>query len=78
MAINLFTKTYQAHHDAASSSRTHRIDTARDTTDIPGFAICEQDDNRAEAFLRDLRNRGGSELANRVERVSDGSGCADI
>lgn len=57
MAINLFTKTYIANQD---------------TSDRPSFLVCEQDDARAEAFLRELRERGGAELAGRVNRVESG------
>jgi hypothetical protein len=60
MALNLFTKTFLAHQQSSSSD------------DIPGFLICENDDRRALAFLEDLRQKGGSELANCVQRVGSG------
>ena len=62
MAFNLFSKTYAAHQVEGSSSRNPP----------PSFIICEQDDARAEAFLEDLRNRAGAELARRIERVGNG------
>lgn len=58
MAINLFTKTHLAYLSASTPS--------------PSFLICEQDDKRAAAFLRDLREKGGVELSQRVERVGNG------
>jgi 3-hydroxyisobutyrate dehydrogenase len=61
MAINLFTKTLIAHQTSNSSDVT------------PTFAICEQDDSRAEAFVRDLREKGGIEFAQSVERVENGA-----
>ena len=60
MALNLFTKTFLGHQQSSSND------------DIPSFLICENDDRRALAFLEDLRQKGGSELANTVERVGSG------
>lgn len=57
MAINLFTKTYLAENIAQQR---------------PSFLICEQDDSRAEAFMRDLREKSGAELARVVQRVGSG------
>ncbi len=57
MAINLFTKTYLAGHGSSEP---------------PNFLVCEQDDRRAEAFLRELREKGGSELSGLVNRVGSG------
>ena len=60
MAINLFSKTMAAH-------------SARATGDgLPSFLVCEQDPRRSDAFMRDLREKGGSELAQRVETVGSG------
>jgi 3-hydroxyisobutyrate dehydrogenase len=61
MALNLFTKTYLAHQAAGSS-----------TDDAPRFLICEADSGRADAFVAELKDRGGSELASRVDRVGSG------
>ena len=61
MAINLFTKTYTAHQRLTSA-----------TSETPEFLICEQDDARAEAFIHDIRSKGGAELAGRVNRVGNG------
>ena len=59
MALNLFSKTLMAHQANASG-------------DSPSFLICENDDRRAQAFMEDLRQKGGSELASRVNRVGSG------
>ncbi|WVQ62314.1 uncharacterized protein L199_000453 [Kwoniella botswanensis] len=59
MALNLFTKTYLASQNSSSSS-------------APGYMICEQDDVRVSSFLSKLRERGGGELAGKVERVENG------
>jgi 3-hydroxyisobutyrate dehydrogenase len=61
MAINLFSKTFLASQK-----------TSVDGQGLPSFLICENDDRRAEAFLDDLRQKGGSELASRVERAGSG------
>jgi 3-hydroxyisobutyrate dehydrogenase len=61
MALNLFSKTWHAHQQA--SERAH---------ESPNFLICEHDERRAEAFMEDLRQKGGSELAGSVSRVSNG------
>ncbi|WWC66465.1 uncharacterized protein I206_100367 [Kwoniella pini CBS 10737] len=59
MALNLFTKTYISRQsDNAESS--------------PKFTICEQDESRVSAFLSELREKGGIELVNQVERVENG------
>lgn len=60
MALNLFTKTFLAHQQSSSND------------EAPSFLICENDDRRALAFVEDLRQKGGSELANTVERVGSG------
>ncbi|RXK42453.1 hypothetical protein M231_00007 [Tremella mesenterica] len=60
MALNLFSKTYLAHSKQPSG------------TDIPSFVICEQDEGRAQTFVAALKDRGGTELAARVERVENG------
>ncbi|WVN85462.1 uncharacterized protein L203_100608 [Cryptococcus depauperatus CBS 7841] len=60
MALNLFTKTYIAHQQGASSGNSIR------------FFICEQDDSKADAFVRELKARGGMDLADRVMRVGSG------
>ncbi|RSH92624.1 hypothetical protein EHS25_008069 [Saitozyma podzolica] len=65
MALNLFTKTYLAHQAAGSS-----------TDDAPRFLICEADSGRADAFVAELKDRGGSELASRVDRVGSGKEMA--
>ena len=62
MAINLFTKTHLAHQQASTGS----------ASPAPSFTICEQDDSRAKNFLDDLRNKGGAELRQRVQRVATG------
>ncbi|WVQ71026.1 hypothetical protein IAR50_000551 [Cryptococcus sp. DSM 104548] len=66
MALNLFTKTYLDHQSSQASSSAL----------LGGgqlkFLFCEQDDGRADSFVRDLRDRGGAELAARVERVGSG------
>lgn len=61
MALNLFSKTWLAHQQASPSSQ-----------DVPSFLICEHDERRAEAFMEDLRQTAGSELADRVGRVGNG------
>lgn len=61
MALNLFTKTWLAHQQTTQASQ-----------EAPSFLICENDERRADAFMEDLRQRGGSELANRVNRVGNG------
>lgn len=61
MALNLFTKTWLAHQQTNQGSR-----------EIPSFLICENDERRAEAFMEDLRQKGGSELASRVNRAGNG------
>lgn len=58
MAMNLFTKTYLAHTSDPSSSGP-----------LPEFFVCEQNDRNAEAFLSDVRQKGGAELARRVRRA---------
>jgi len=58
MALNLFSKTFLAHQAGKG--------------DAPSFLICENDDRRAQAFIEDLRQKGGSELASRVNRVGSG------
>ncbi|KAK8865764.1 hypothetical protein IAR55_000911 [Kwoniella newhampshirensis] len=63
MALNLFTKTYLAHQ------RGERAGHGRET---PTFLVCEEDNSRTESFLYDLREKGGAELAGRVERVASG------
>ena len=62
MALNLFTKTYLAHQQTASES----------SSPAPSFVICEQDAIRAERFMDDIRNKGGAELRQRVQRVGTG------
>lgn len=59
MALNLFSKTFLAHQATSGA-------------DGPFFLICENDDRRAQAFMEDLRQKGGSELASRVNRVGSG------
>lgn len=61
MALNLFTKTFLA--SQKTSIEGHGL---------PSFLICENDDRRADAFLDDLRQKGGAELASRVGRVGSG------
>ncbi|WVW82172.1 hypothetical protein I302_104178 [Kwoniella bestiolae CBS 10118] len=65
MALNLFTKTYLAQNHASSS-------------ETPRYVICEQDENRVSSFLSDLRDKGGSELAGKVERVENGKQMAKM
>ena len=62
MAINLFTKTHLAQQASTSAS----------AGGAPSFVICEQEDSRAEKFMSDLRNKGGSELSQRVQRAGTG------
>lgn len=57
MAINLFTKTFQAESSQANP---------------PEFLICERDSVRITAFLDELRSVGGAELAQRVNTVDNG------
>ncbi len=57
MAINLIGKTFLAEERASER---------------PSFVICEQDDARVEAFMRDLRAKVGAELARSVKRVGSG------
>lgn len=64
MALNLFTKTWIAHQQASAKQQ-----------DGPSFLICENDERRAEAFMEDLRQKGGNELASRVNRVGSGREC---
>lgn len=61
MAVNLFTKTYRA-HEALSGSKDP----------LPSFVFCEMDDGRAEAFMQDLKDKGGSEFASRCNRAGNG------
>lgn len=60
MAVNLFTKTALAHAQAGSTGAKNNE---------PRFLICEQNDASAQRFMDDIKNKGGSELAQRVERV---------
>ncbi|WRT64032.1 uncharacterized protein IL334_000959 [Kwoniella shivajii] len=66
MALNLFTKTYLAHQNAGSS-----VDDRR-------YVICEFDENRVSSFLSELKEKGGSELVGKVERVENGKEMAKI
>jgi 3-hydroxyisobutyrate dehydrogenase len=59
MAMNLFTKTYLAQSHTSGN-------------DLPEFLICEQSEKNAEAFLSEIRQKGGNELARRVRRVGSG------
>ncbi|OWT41120.1 3-hydroxyisobutyrate dehydrogenase [Cryptococcus neoformans Bt1] len=59
MALNLFLKTHQFYQEVSPSI-------------TPTFLFCEHEDSRAESFLRELRNRGGQDLASRAERVGNG------
>lgn len=59
MALNLFLKTNQFYQKVSPSV-------------TPSFLFCEHDDSRAESFLRELRSRGGQDLASRAERVGSG------
>lgn len=59
MALNLFLKTHQFYQKVSPSI-------------TPTFLFCEHEDSRAESFLRELRNRGGQDLASRAERVGSG------
>lgn len=61
MAVNLFTKTFRAQEALSSSEEV-----------LPSFVFCEMDDGRAEAFLQDLKDKGGSELASRCSRAGNG------
>lgn len=61
MAVNLFTKTWLAHHQTTPALQK-----------APSFVICENDDRRTEAFMEDIRQKGGSELAGRISRSSNG------
>jgi len=60
MALNLFVKTYLAHHQSTS------------LPDPPEFLICEQDNSRAEAFMEAARQKGGQDLFKRINRVGNG------
>lgn len=60
MAMNLFTKTYLAHASGSGNG------------ELPEFFICEQSEKNAEAFLAEIRQKGGEELARRVRRVGSG------
>ena len=62
MALNLFSKIHAAHIQGGKSE-----------TEGPRFLICEQDDRRASSFLSELREKGGAELAGRVDRVGSGN-----
>ncbi|ODO11800.1 hypothetical protein I350_00584 [Cryptococcus amylolentus CBS 6273] len=66
MALNLFTKTYFAHQGSDTPPSLSQ------GGEKLNFLFCEQDDGRADSFVRDLRDRGGVELAERVERVGSG------
>ncbi|ORX34190.1 NAD-binding of NADP-dependent 3-hydroxyisobutyrate dehydrogenase-domain-containing protein [Kockovaella imperatae] len=68
MAINLFTKTHAAHQSSSSGTPSA----------APSFVICEQDDARADKFVTDLRNKGGAELAQRVQRAGSGKEVASL
>lgn len=63
MALNLFTKTYVAHANQSGSA------------ELPEFLICEQSEKNAEAFLSEIKQKGGEELARRVKRVGSGKEC---
>lgn len=67
MAMNLFTKTYLAAQSASSSS-----------SEPPEFLICEQSEKNADAFLNEIRQKGGEELARRVRRVGSGKESASL
>jgi 3-hydroxyisobutyrate dehydrogenase len=58
MALNLFSKTLAAHAQSSNSSNG------------PKFLFCENNDANAERFMAALRDKGGSELASVVDRVS--------
>jgi 3-hydroxyisobutyrate dehydrogenase len=60
MALNLFAKTYLAHHQSTS------------LPDPPEFLICETDDSRATAFLEAAKHKGGHDLCRRITRVGNG------
>lgn len=62
MALNLFTKSFQAYQSQGSGS-----------SDQPTFLICEQDDTRANAFIEEAKQKGGAELSSRIERVGSGN-----
>jgi hypothetical protein len=72
MAFNLFTKTYLAYQQATPASANH------DAIEEPMFAICEQDESRANAFLDDIREKAGSEISSRIQRVGNGAEYASI
>jgi 3-hydroxyisobutyrate dehydrogenase len=65
MAFNLFTKTFLAHETSSTSLQR----------EMPSFLICEADKRRADEFVRDLREKGGIELASRVQSVGSGREC---
>lgn len=60
MALNLFTKTFIAHHQSTS------------LPDPPEFLICESDDKRASSFLEAVKQKGGHDLHKRITRVGNG------
>ena len=66
MALNLFAKTYLAHHQSTS------------LPDPPEFLICEADDSRATAFLDAAKQKGGHDLYKRITRVASGKECAGL
>lgn len=60
MALNLFAKTYLAYHQNTA------------LPDPPEFLICESDPARTEAFLDQLKQKGGSDLLKRTNVVGSG------
>lgn len=60
MALNLFSKTLAAHADSTGSS----------SSQLPKFLFCEQSDANAERFMDAIKQKGGSELAGRVDRAA--------
>lgn len=65
MALNLFSKTLNAHTESSGTS----------SSQMPKFLFCEQSDANAERFMDAVKQKGGSELAGRVERAATPREC---
>ena len=63
MALNLFSKTLTARAQSSSGNAA------------PKSLFCENNDANAERFMEALKDKGGSELANSVERTSSPREC---
>lgn len=63
MAVNIYTKAWQAAQAAIAAGRQ---------STIPSMAICELSDKNAELFVNTIREQIGEEAASRITRVNSG------